>query len=77
MRFDVAKGAFIVFAMIVGVHLSVLTFAAGQCISSQVQTERLDETCERLGVSWQRAVENYISVILALLVPVSIDRSNK
>jgi len=67
----IKQQAFVLLALLMAVHLGVLTFASVECISRPMPSDELK--CETLGTSWQRTAESYVAVILALLVPTNME----
>jgi hypothetical protein len=62
--------AFILLAALMVVHIGVLTYASVECVSGRITHVR----CKTMGTSWQRTAESYVAVILALLVPTTLDQ---
>jgi len=61
-------------AMLMAGHLAFLGFAADACddrAKALPPGQKTGEVCQRLPNEFQKAVETYIAVILALLAPIS------
>jgi len=72
---NLKQQAFLLLAAVAAVHLGVLTYATVGCTQKQLANGMQQiEACSNLGQTWTRTTESYITVILALLVPTTLDR---